>query len=231
MKAGYRIGYRRVGMEYPMHSDCYQFFVHPFSSFFQQSHTLNKMQYLADTDVFIVTCFHKMMSQVPKSQCGQSLTVTNNMWSHFRCLFTYAHWGLFTSISLNGCLLKWQCPDSKPVSILSWFLLRLNNSPVFCTGFLKKSFSTHTIWILFCSGSFMRDWQPSQNNLEFIWKLSRALMTAWLGKNIDVPTCIVLSYMFHSTGVNGIFSLEYCVVKPKTEAAPTCQAPSIHLSP
>ena len=142
MKAGYRIGYRRVGMEYPMHSDCYQFFVHPFSSFFQQSHTLNKMQYLADTDVFIVTCFHKMMSQVPKSQCGQSLTVTNNMWSHFRCLFTYAHWGLFTSISLNGCLLKWQCPDSKPVSILSWFLLRLSNSPaLFAEGFLRQPLS------------------------------------------------------------------------------------------
>jgi len=60
-----KAGYRRVGMEYPMH--CYQFFLHPFSSFFQQSHTLNKVQNLADRDVFNVTWFHKMMSQVPET--------------------------------------------------------------------------------------------------------------------------------------------------------------------
>jgi hypothetical protein len=47
-----------------------------FISFIQQSRTLNEVQYLADRDIFKVTWFHKMMSQVPESQCGQNLTVT-----------------------------------------------------------------------------------------------------------------------------------------------------------
>ena len=151
------------------------------------------------------------------------------MWARPQSQTTYVHisdgclhlshleW--LTNLSLDGYPLKWQCPISKPVNILSWFLLRLNNSPVVCTGFLNKAFSTCTIWILLCSGSFMRNWLTSQNNLEFIWKLSRALMTA--GKNIDVPTCVALSFILHYTGLNGIFSLDCCGVEPKTEAAPT----------
>ena len=73
-----KVGYRRVGTMVT-HALCYQFSVHPFSSSIQQSHTSNKVQYLADTDVFNVTWFHKMMSQVAESSCGQGLTVTNNM--------------------------------------------------------------------------------------------------------------------------------------------------------
>ena len=47
--------------------------------------------------------------------------------------------------------------------------------------------------------------------------------------NTDVSTCVAVSYILHYIGLNGIFSLEYCGVKPKTEAASTSQAPSIHL--
>jgi hypothetical protein len=50
------------------------------------------------------------------------------------------HLGLFTSPSLNGCPLKWQCPVRNPVIILNCFLLRLSNSPAFLAEvfFLRK---------------------------------------------------------------------------------------------
>ena len=52
---------------------------------------------------------------------------------------------------------------------------------------------THTSWILLCSASFTRDWWQCQINLEFIWKLSRALMVAWLLERMcNVPTCSAL---------------------------------------
>lgn len=36
--------------QWPVHFDCYWSFVRPFISFIQQSHTSNKVQYLAETD-------------------------------------------------------------------------------------------------------------------------------------------------------------------------------------
>jgi len=48
-----------------------------------------------------------------------------------------SHSRLFTSLSLNRCPLKWQCP----ISILSWFLLRFSNSSIPCRGFLKQILS------------------------------------------------------------------------------------------
>jgi hypothetical protein len=45
----------------------YQSFVQPFTSFIQQSRTLNKVQYLTDRDVLKVTWFHKMTTQMPES--------------------------------------------------------------------------------------------------------------------------------------------------------------------
>jgi hypothetical protein len=39
----------------------------PFVSVIQQSRTLYKVQYLADTDIFKFTWFQKMMTQVPES--------------------------------------------------------------------------------------------------------------------------------------------------------------------
>ena len=47
--------------------------------------------------------------------------------------------GMFTSPSLIRCPIKWQCPVSKPVNILSWFLLRSSNSAAsFADGFSRK---------------------------------------------------------------------------------------------
>jgi hypothetical protein len=60
--------------------------VQPFISFIQQCHALNKVRYLADRDVFKVTWFHKMTTQVSESWCDQSLTVTKNMWCRYTCL-------------------------------------------------------------------------------------------------------------------------------------------------
>jgi len=52
-----------------MHVDPDQSFVHPMRSFIQQSCTLSKVQYLyfADRDVFKITRFHDMTTQVPAS--------------------------------------------------------------------------------------------------------------------------------------------------------------------
>jgi hypothetical protein len=69
-----------------MHFDHDPSFVQPFRSFTQQSCTLNKVQRLTDRDVFEVTWFWKMMTQVPIYQCGQGLAVTRNVWGGFRYL-------------------------------------------------------------------------------------------------------------------------------------------------
>jgi hypothetical protein len=39
-------------------------------------------------------------------------------------------------------------------------------------------------WSLLYSARFSRDWWQSRTNLECIWKLSGALMTAWLSGRI-----------------------------------------------
>jgi hypothetical protein len=44
----------------------YQGLLQPFSSFIQQSLTLNKVQYLAEKNVFKITWLYKLMTQVPK---------------------------------------------------------------------------------------------------------------------------------------------------------------------
>jgi hypothetical protein len=183
MKAGYGIGYRRVGMEFPMHS-VINFLCIPLAHSFSSPTLWTKCRILLTEMSSLSPGFIKWWARC------LNLNVTKASQSQTTCVdvsdgcLHLSHLEWFTNLGLNGCPLKWQCPLSKPVNLLSWFLLRLNNSPVFCTGFLKKAFSTHTIWILLRSGSFMRDWWPSQNNLEFIWKLSRALMTAWLLERI-----------------------------------------------
>ena len=64
-KQGYiRIEYRRVGTDWPTHFDCDWSFVQPLSSFIQQYHTLNKVHYFADRDIFKVIWFHKLTTQV-----------------------------------------------------------------------------------------------------------------------------------------------------------------------
>jgi hypothetical protein len=42
-----------------------------------------------------------------------------------------SQWGLFTSLSLNGCPFKWLCLVNSPIIVCSWFLLRVNSSPVY----------------------------------------------------------------------------------------------------
>jgi len=44
------------------------------------------VQYPADGDILKVTRFHKMLTQVPTSYCGQCLAVTKNMWGRCICL-------------------------------------------------------------------------------------------------------------------------------------------------
>jgi hypothetical protein len=76
-----------------------------------------------------VTWFYPMMTQVPQSH--QECKAVSDACLHLSQL------GMFTSPSLN------MCPVSNPVIILSWFIIRLSNSPhFFSDGFLNK---THTL--------------------------------------------------------------------------------------
>jgi len=50
-----------------MFFDCDRSFVQSLGSFIQQSHSLSKVQYLADRDVLKFTLLHKMTTQVPVS--------------------------------------------------------------------------------------------------------------------------------------------------------------------
>jgi hypothetical protein len=53
-----------------------------------------------------------------------------------------SHWGLFTSLSLNGCPFKQQWTVRNLVNILRWFLPRLSNSPaLIAEGFLRQPLS------------------------------------------------------------------------------------------
>ena len=49
----------------------------------------------------------------------------------------------------------------------NWSVISFPSIPM-CTG-------THTSWMLLCSASCTRDWLQSHANLEFVWKMSRAL--------------------------------------------------------
>jgi hypothetical protein len=62
------------------------------------------------------------------AKASQSERVCEAVWD--ACLHL-SHLGLLTSPSLNRCPLNWQCLVTKPLSILNWFLLGLNNFPCF----------------------------------------------------------------------------------------------------
>jgi hypothetical protein len=53
--------------------------------------------------------------------------------------------------------------------LADWSAISFPSMPM-CPG-------TATSYVLLCYASFTRDWLQSQANLEFIWKVSRALMT------------------------------------------------------
>jgi hypothetical protein len=111
--------------------------VQPFSSFIHSAALpFEQNADLADRDVFNVTWFYKMMTQVaqflmrPKPHIHQECVAVSNACLHL------SYSGLFTSPTLN------MCPVSNPVIILSWFVIRLNNSsPFFAEGFFKKTHS------------------------------------------------------------------------------------------
>jgi hypothetical protein len=63
------------------------------------------------------------------------------------CLYL-SHSGLCTSPSLNRCPFKLQCPVNIPVTILSWFLLKLSNSPaLLADGLLRKPLACLCPWM------------------------------------------------------------------------------------
>jgi hypothetical protein len=118
-----------------MHVDHTWSFVQPLYSCPWQPCTLNKVQYPTDRGVLKVPWFHTMTAQVPESylaKASQSQTCISAA-----CLYP-SHSGLCTSPSLNWCPFKLQCP----VSILSWFLLKLSNSPaLLAKGLLRRPFT------------------------------------------------------------------------------------------
>jgi hypothetical protein len=77
-----------------------------------------------------------MTTQVSKSYLAKPLKSQRCISD--ACLYL-SHSGLFTSSSLNRCPFKLQCPVSSPVTILSWFLLKLSNAPaLLADGLLRK---------------------------------------------------------------------------------------------
>jgi hypothetical protein len=52
-----------------------------------------------------------------------------------------------------------------------------------------------------------------------------------VGKNMDVPTCVVLFHFLHYSSLDSIYTyfiLEYRGVEPKTEAVPPSRASALH---
>jgi hypothetical protein len=112
----------------------------------QLSHTLNKVQYLADGNVSTVSWFQEVMARVRKSIYHQCHTFAKNMCGHFRSCLFWSHPELPTCLSLNRCPFKWRYPVNSPVIILSWFLHKLNNSVgILAAGLLRK------FLVCFCS--------------------------------------------------------------------------------
>lgn len=60
---------------------------------YKQPCTFNKVQYPADRNVFKVPWFCEMSTQVPEFFCGQSFTVTLNMWGCFSYLLASITFG------------------------------------------------------------------------------------------------------------------------------------------
>jgi hypothetical protein len=112
-----------------------QSFMHPFCSWIQQAHTLNKVQYPASGDV---------------------LKVTKNMQGHFKYFFASTT-DCLPAPTLNRCPPKGQYPVSSPITLLSWFLLTLSNLPsLFAQVLLRKPLACLCPWVNYqCSSSFL----------------------------------------------------------------------------
>ena len=74
-------------------------------------------------------------------------------------------------------------------------------------------------------------WPRFDGSLRVIWNLFGKLWRLLDWKNVNVPTCVVLSCFLHYTSLNATyFTLQYHGVEPKTEAVPCPQAPSLYPS-
>jgi hypothetical protein len=89
-----------------------------------------------------------MIPQVPElnaakaSQSPRTCEAVSDAWLHL------SHSEVFTTPSLNKCPFKWQCPVDSPVSILSWYLLKLSSSPaLLAEGLLRKSLACLCPWM------------------------------------------------------------------------------------
>jgi hypothetical protein len=82
------------------------------------------------------------------------------------------HPAMSASPSFNRCPLKWQCPVSSPVIILSWFLLKLTDSLALVTeGLWRKPFAC------LCA---QNDWQYSSSSYSSSpWTLLRSYKWMW----------------------------------------------------
>jgi len=118
----------RQALHCPVHFNHYQSCVQPFSLCIQQTQTLNKVHNPADRDVPKPPCFIKRWPRCLNLNVGKASATKN-----CEASLHLPHSRLFTRPSLNKCPFKWQSPFSNPVIILSWFLLRLNNSPSLIT--------------------------------------------------------------------------------------------------
>jgi hypothetical protein len=60
-------------------------------------------------------------------------------WGHFGCLLHGSDLGLSSNLNLNRCPFRWWCPVGSPISILSWFLFKISESPaLLAEGVLRK---------------------------------------------------------------------------------------------
>ena len=115
-------------LQWPVHFDHFRSRVQPFSLCIQQPQILNKVQKPAERNIPKSLCFVKwwpwcLYLNVAKASATKICDA---------CLHL-SHSGLFTRPSLNTFPFKWQSPFSNPAIILSWFLLRLSNSPSLIT--------------------------------------------------------------------------------------------------
>ena len=116
-----------------MHFNPDQFFVQPLNSFIQQSRTLSKD--ISVSSILLTEMSSKSPGFIKRQSRCLYLSVAKTSQSQRMCVAVsdaclhLSHPGLFTSPSSNRCPFKWQCLVSSPVSILTWFLLRLSNSP------------------------------------------------------------------------------------------------------
>ena len=142
-----RVEYSRLGTTVTLAPQPFPFFCAALFFSIQQPCTWTKCSTLL-TEMSAVTWFQEMVTQLPKlcyHQCLKSQRVCeaiSDTCSHL------LHSGLSTSPCLSRWHFKWQCPVDNPIIILSWFLLKLSNSPaLLAEGFLRKPLAWLCPWM------------------------------------------------------------------------------------